>query len=529
MNGGLMKKKILGFLSSLYLLQCLTACSIEPNSTGLESTIECDFTMLQNMSPVTSNVCVDLNEHLATPELEQATGKVVDYFSSIIGEESLSFLLMMATRELPDLLRVNLEKEYNGGVDEAIEDGMILDITSMVEEHAPHFMARLQEDESYQKSAYTDSGILSQFGATMVEEEMRGRPMYGPLVNATYLEQVGLDVPVTIADWEEMLEAFADLGIIPLSFGAKTDLSVLYDSFASAFGVTAGAGYFQENGVVKFSPLEAGYFDFVELFQKWYQNGWIHSEFYNYTQEDILTEFQAGKVGATIGHGNNTVYGANVSAKLGNEMEFLPTPYPVLKEGDVISTRHYTSDFIGDPVYIYAKAENPVEIIKWVDYFYSEDGILLSNWGTEGKTYQVTETGEKEFTEFVMNNPEGKSVISVLTENVLLDVRTVADYQYEMAFFQDPRQHLGWEVWSLANYDNVLPERMTYSLEDREEMTLSLGRLPEYVTQMTIKFIIGQEPLSNYTKFTETMLEMDGEEFLQMTQDAFDRYQQRGN
>lgn len=506
----------------LSVLLGLSGCGAMSTTEVVKTSIEVsdvDFTMLLNMNPLTSNFIVDFDNHIGASGIEQRTGKSVDYISSMVGEEATSFLFMMVGRELPDLLKIDLETNYSGGVESAIEDGMVLDATQLVAQYAPYFMSYLEGDSQYQKSAYTDSGRLAQFGATIVAEQLRDIPMYGPMVNQDYLDQCGLEPPTTIADWEEMLQAFQEIGVkYPLSFGAETDFSVLYDTFASCFGVTAGDSYFHEEGVVKYSPLEAGYYDFLVLMNRWYEKGWLDVGFAGKDQETVESGFLAGTVGATVAH-------CNLSAREGSNL--IPVSYPVILEGDPIATRHFTPDFIGEPIFIHSEAENPKELIEWVDFFYSEEGKMLTNWGEEGVTYQYNEEGQPEFTDFVLENPDNQPVVFVLAENVLQEMALVQDIDFEMQFYSDPRQQNCWDVWSSATSNNCMPSHMTYTLSEREIFTFELDKLPKYVQEMTVKFITGQESFEKYDKFISGMLQLDAQEFLEINQAAYDRYIER--
>lgn len=100
------------------------------------------------------------------------------------------------------------------------------------------------------------------------------------MVNKTLLDKAGLDIPETIADWEEMLAAFKEMGVrIPFSFGCDNKFAGLYNAFSGAYGVPAGSRFMDENGTAKFGPMQEGYKEFLTLFHKWYQNGWLDPDF----------------------------------------------------------------------------------------------------------------------------------------------------------------------------------------------------------------------------------------------------------
>lgn len=45
--------------------------------------------------------------------------------------------------------------------------------------------------------------------------------------------------------------------------------------------------------------------------------------------------------------------------------------------------------------------------MAWLDYWFSEDGILLYNFGLEGTDYELDDDGTPKFTDAVLNNEFG--------------------------------------------------------------------------------------------------------------------------
>lgn len=520
----MLKKQTLTLGLMLLLSSCATPTSQQPvEKYG-------DYSMFLPITPLTSNFYNDLNDLPMTKYLERQTGLLIDYDSPMPGQEDITFTFNMSTKEMADIFRYDLSQKYGGGVDMAVEDGMIHDYTALLEEYAPNFTDRIQQHENYRNLAYSDNGLQSCFGRTLVDEELRGLPFSGPMINKTLLDQAGLTIPETIADWEIVLNAFADLGVIPFSFGGDLGFEVLYDTFASAYGVTIGELFYQENGKIHCSPMEEGYYDFLVMLNKWYENGWIQRDFYNNSHNDIVKlQFEKGEIGASV-FSTSTLITGPVTSQLatGNAMEFVPVPYPVLQKGDTIKTREYTPDFYGDPIFIHSNVENPEEIIQWIDFFYSEEGINLTNWGQEGETYTINSQGEKEFTDLVTQNPDHPSV-TVLAQEAFQEMSLVKEWEKESSFYTDGIHDVAWEQWGLATYQHALPQTMTYSSEESHILTQVLYSIESYVYQSTVNFIMGLEPLSNYDTFTQTLTEMGIEEVIEINQNALDRYQARSN
>ena len=58
---------------------------------------------------------------------------------------------------------------------------------------------------------------------------------------------------------------------------------------------------------------------------------------------------------------------------------------------------------------ISANCENPELALEFLNYFFTEDGSLIVNYGVEGYTWERTADGEAAWTEVVTNNPDGMS------------------------------------------------------------------------------------------------------------------------
>ncbi len=140
-------------------------------------------------------------------------------------------------------------------------------------------------------------------------------------------------------------------------------------------------------------------------------------------------------------------------------MQAAPIPYPVLYEGDEIHHRHYTLDFNQQPIYISAKAENPVEIIEWIDWMYSPEGVQECAWGVEGSGYEselvgndqstfyYDEDGNRQFSSFVNETPNSLTPDQVYRHFLMRDCIVVWDWENQSLMYQDPKFQEAWDVW----------------------------------------------------------------------------------
>ena len=55
---------------------------------------------------------------------------------------------------------------------------------------------------------------------------------------------------------------------------------------------------------------------------------------------------------------------------------------------------------------ISSQCKDPVTVIKFMDFFFTEEGSDLMNWGIEGETYVVNADGTKSYTDTVMKSEQ---------------------------------------------------------------------------------------------------------------------------
>lgn len=153
----------------------------------------------------------NLNETPFFQELEKRTNIHIDFHHPATGNESTAYNLLFASGDLPDLV-THASPGYPGGLDACIDDGYILDLTELVPQYCPNYMAALNQfaenyDENVLRSAYSGKGRIGAVGGLMQEPQ---GPWAGLYVRGDWLEACGLDTPETFDDWEEMLTAFKE-------------------------------------------------------------------------------------------------------------------------------------------------------------------------------------------------------------------------------------------------------------------------------------------------------------------------------
>ena len=206
-------KKALRLISFLCIIAMLiTGCSGKTQTSGenidLSSyPIDTDVTLTYLM-PLRSALAGMIDNYSEThfaQEAEKRTGVKVDYIHPAVGQESQMLSLLIASGELPDIMWGDWYS-YAEGIDAAIDSNIIIPLNDY-KKYAPAYFGKLGEVKDWDIVAKTDNQNYYGFMAL-------ARPPIelttGIALRADWLEDLSLERPETIDEWETVLAAFKD-------------------------------------------------------------------------------------------------------------------------------------------------------------------------------------------------------------------------------------------------------------------------------------------------------------------------------
>lgn len=165
--------------------------------------------------------------------IEEKTGVRIELIVPPVGEAATNFSLMLTNRKYPDII-IGFDNMYSSGGDEAIEEGIILDLKDLVEQYMPNYQAARTASEYRMLNTITDEGTMP-YICTLSYQDQSSITYGGPIIRQDVLDKLGLDMPVTFDDWHEYLTRAKDeLGMTRGLGLANTGISK-YNAFNAAF------------------------------------------------------------------------------------------------------------------------------------------------------------------------------------------------------------------------------------------------------------------------------------------------------
>jgi len=171
------------------------------------------------------------------------------------------------------------------------------------------------------------------------------------------------------------------------------------------------------------------------------------------------------------------------------------------------------------------KNKHPEATMRWVDYFYSAEGIKLLRTG--GKENEVWKWSDDKKTQWTMIVPDGKNPEEARgqrTPDVGTSVPGLLDETWENAQCDIANMYLNKVSESYMPYAKEAYPLVYFSSEEFQKLNPLLVDIQTYVKQMEAKFIAGNEPLSNWDNYVSTLKKMRVEQVISIHQTAYDRW-----
>ena len=484
-----------------------TALTIEENEALFPLEENTTFTIYYPFSPALMSMGyedpADLNYYV---QLEELTNVTLDF--TVVSVEALSenFALMCAGGDYTDIIS-QCASEYSSGAAGMIEDGIVIDLSEYLD-YMPHYREMMEEDDDFRKYNYTDDGQIPQFMSYYEDAYVN----QGYFVRSDWLEELGLDTPVTYDDWYDVLLAFkTEYDVSTPSVGVPT---------SGFYGITSDNFTVRDGEVIYIYADEEIQSEYLAMCEEWYAAGL-------YTTEAVLDDYYSDTdLRGMVTSGDLVLTTTDVDQYLvfQSEVEISAVTYPVLNEGDT-PYDVVNQDDAGNGNMVSTTCSDVETLVSYMDYWYSDTVVELANWGVENETFTIDEDGNYSYTEEVLSFSGGlnlaTSVYCAGWEPTILDF-----HRKDAAYTEDQLNAI--EIWNETDDSLNFPSFISFTVEEQETISGIFADIETYVDEQYTMFLIGSLNYEDdFEDFVNTLYDMGLQDVIDVYQDAYDRYMAR--
>ena len=437
-----------------------------------------------------------------------------------------AFNLMLASDTLPDIFYWNVMRDAERYIDE----GVIRDLTEYMPKYSPAYYKFIQSNEIYDKSMKTDSGKY--YGYGFFREDGGWNDTYqGPVVRQDWLDELGLESPETISDWDNVLRAFNEKYGAVLTFPWYRFKSTGISGAFGAYGAIDFQLYIDDNGKVQLAQAQEEWKNYMAKLNEWWKTGLLDQDVMT-TDDDIArTKALNGVVGlsyTSMGQLTNWISDANSA---GTGAKWVGLQYP--KGDDGTLSMVFGGYGIGEGISVITTScpDEKLEIaMRVLDYAYTDEGHLYWNFGTKGVTWDYDENGEVAYTELVTEDPDGlNNAIAKYSGSVWSGSCIQAT---KLLYLKNSEESIkANDLWFYPNEEVTakwkLPNGITLTVEESNELDDLVSAISTYVSEKAVNYITGEESFDGFNDYVAQLDKMGLQRVLEIYQGAYDRFMAR--
>lgn len=473
-----------------------------------------------------SSTYPNLSETPWAQYVKERTGIEVEFIHPTVGADKEEFSIMVASGEYPDIIEHGWTG-YAGGPGAAITDGVIINLDDIMANNAPNFKKLMEEHPDVDKMVKTSEGSYYCFPFLRgLEQPNVTQFSAGMILRKDVLDELGLEMPETIDDWDKVLRAYKDYGFeVPFT----TRKEWMKDVWSPGFD--NWGNFYVEDGVVKTGLTEDSRKAFLTKMNEWYKDGLIDRDYLVADKASNQTYFTTGKSAA--------VY-APFGQGLGQYTQIMNEADPEITEDDIrcavpvtaakgqnskFSKMNQVYDKSGVSAAISSQCKN-VEAAAWLlDWMYSEEGNLCCNFGIEGLTFEMVD-GQPVYTDMIMKNPDGLSVANALAAYTRASTSGVCvqDPRYIEQYYEQDNQKEALELSMKTDMGEHFYPPTSVASEDTEQYAEIMNNVTTLSDEMEAQFISGTVSLDEWDNYIQQLKDFGIDDATAMLQKAYDLY-----
>ena len=406
--------------------------------------------------------------------------------------------------------------------------GSFIPLDDYIDEYMPNFKAIMEKDPTMKALATSADGHIYGLPSKKPCRPTVANQMF---INKQWLDNLGLSVPTTYQEFEDVLVAFKENDANgngdpndEIPFGQGYADSVMF--FCLPFGTTIGAdGTYMmaiQNGEPVYLPVTDGYKEGLKWMNECFNKGLIDPELFteDSSMRDAKLMNETPIVGAAPGWTADSTFGANAGQYIA---------LPALKGPDgnqYISADPEHWNYSRYEFVVTKDCANPGPLLAWADKFYTDDASIQNFYGSFGVAIEKDEAAG---TYTVLAPKDGNSADTFAWISSLRDFgpKYVADgFNSKVTYAAEngDASKLALDT-ELSKYAKEAYPNVSYTTDQLNTLATLFTDLDAYVTANQATWVTEGGIDEQWDNYKQTLEAMGYNDFIKIQQDAYNTYQ----
>lgn len=459
----------------------------------------------------------DWNDLPVWNEYEDMTNIQLDWVEQVpldnIGEKRV---IVMSSGQMPDVFfasQLSNSELYRYGAND-----VFLELNDLIDEYAPNLKKLMEENPEIRKGMTFPDGNIYAMPYIQNTDFLSIRLGKRPWIDETWLARVDMDMPDTTEEFYNFLKATQaeDDDVIPYGGGRIDDLIAWLEG---SFGLNGSGDTFVDtapgSNELRFMPITDEYRNMLEYIRKLYTEGLIDHDIFSIKWDEFIARASDGKYASMVFDDPEDAFDdtdfSSPAALEGPDGERMYTSVssPLVQNGQFVITN---------------ENPNPAATVRWMDYFYSDEGSKLMYMGLEDETYQKKD-GTYQYTDEIENaENKGQAMAEYLPWVDINPPGIVKERYFSGTETSEASKESAAKIEPYIP-DDIWPE-FTYTKDESGILDSTGVDVEKYAREMRDKFIAGAESLDdeNWDEYVATLEEMGLDEYMEVKENAYRRY-----
>jgi putative aldouronate transport system substrate-binding protein len=411
-----------------------------------------------------------------TLDVQTPSGKLADTLN-----------LVMASNNLPDLMYMSGRKDSN----KFGQQGALVNILDHLND-MPNLKKWIEKYPDEAKAALSSDGKMFMFPNQGFGETNRLVWLY----REDIFKKHGLTAPKSYDElytvMKKLKEAYPDSYPLSMRLGQIPD--EMHANFTTNFETREGAYYDFEKKDWAYGPIEDNYKAMLQMWNKFYKDGLIPPDILSIQTKQWQDTMSTSKAFITIDYISRVDFFNSAMRKENPEynLQFMAPPAGLPGGKQQNPYFHYMEGGLT----VASTSKKIKDIMKYMDFLYTEEGKTITSWGKEGESYTV-ENGVKKF------KPEYADLTEMRKKTGLQSSGTYTwiDYEAHMSLFT---KDLVFAYKEAAKYDPAgMQPRPAFTEKENEVISVTGQALKKHREEGFAKFVLGSRDFSEWGKYVE--------------------------